>query len=72
MKAKRSHFVRQVDQSIGLKSTDEIKTEILKNYNFIKKCEITKIKEYTHIFKMECGSAAEAERVLFEGLLCFT
>ena len=38
IKAKSSFFVRQADQAIGLKSTDEIKTEIFKNHDFIKKC----------------------------------
>ena len=71
IRARRSLFIRQVDQSIGQKSPDEIKIELIKNHNWLKKCEVTKIKNYTHIFKLECGSVAEAERVLTEGLLCF-
>ena len=71
IRAKRSLFVRQVDQSIGQRPPNEIKDEILRNHTWIKRCEITKIKEYTHIFKLECGSVVEADRVLSDGLICF-
>lgn len=69
IKAKRSLF-RQIDQSIWQRQPNEIKSESLKKHSWIKRCEITKIKEYTHI-KTECCSVAEEERVLSEGFLCF-
>ena len=52
IRARRSLFIRQVDQHIGQKSLEEIKTELIKNHNWLKKCEVTKIKSLHTYFKI--------------------
>ena len=71
IKAKRTLLVRKVDQWVGSHSKEDIKEELERNHAWLKIREVTKIKQYTHLFKIEFVSVAMTDRALQEGLLCF-
>ena len=51
LRAKRSVFVRQVDQTAGSHSETEIEIELVKNQEYLAGCKEIKIKDFIHIFK---------------------
>lgn len=71
IKARRSLFVRRVDSWVGAHTAEEIKQDLELNQPWLKIREIIKIKDYTHVFKIECVSVAMADRAAQEGLLCY-
>jgi hypothetical protein len=72
IKAKRTIFVRQVDSSVGGRSSADLKTEISKLNQWAKITEIIKIKEYTHVFKIFCTDVSTASRILSDGFIAFS
>ena len=64
LRAKRSVFIRQVDQTVGSHSELEIETELEKNHEYLTGCKVIKIKDFTHIFKLECATVTQADKVL--------
>ena len=54
MRAKRTIFIRQVDMTVGRRTPEEIKTEIIRLQTWAKIQDVIKIKEYTHVFKLVC------------------
>ena len=71
IKANRSVICRKIDMSVGSHTKDELTAEINKCNTNIKVAEITKFKEYTHIFKIELQTTEQAQHVLQNGLLCY-
>ena len=71
IKAKRTIFIRQVDITVGGRTTDEIKDEICRLQNWAKIQEVIKIKDYTHVFKLICKDSDTTQRILTNGLLAF-
>ena len=71
LKAKRSIFMRQLDKHVGQHTAEEMEREILKNQDWIRTITVTKIKEYTHVAKIELESVEIADRVLRDGLLMY-
>ena len=56
---------------MGGHSRDEIIEEIEKNHAWIKDVNVVKMKEYTHVMKLEFQTVEEADRVLENGMLFF-
>ena len=52
-RARRSIFVRQLDPSVGEKSASELAEELARNHTFIAEYVVIKMKECTHIMKIE-------------------
>ena len=71
VRAKRSLFLRRVDAFVGSHSPEEIKAELEAQNPWLKVREIFKIKDYTHVLKIECKELAMADKALEQGLLCF-
>ena len=71
IKAKRSIICRKIDSSVGAYTKDELTTEINRCNINIKVAEITKFKDYTHIFKIEMQTTEQAQHALQNGLLCY-
>ena len=53
VRANRSVFVRRVMPHVGSRPANELKEEIEQQQDWAKINEITKIKDYTHVFKIE-------------------
>lgn len=71
IRAKRSAFIRQLHYTVGQKPADEIQKEIETHQPWLQIRTITKIKDYTHVLKIECGDTQMARKVLDQGLLAF-
>ena len=71
IKSKRTIFVRQIDSTVGTRSTDDIKNELLKQNDWLKLQEVTKIKDYIHVMKLTCDDVETADWILERGLLAF-
>ena len=71
LSAKRSVFIRQVDQSVGFHIELQIEVELVENHDYLAGCKVTKIKDFTRIFKMECSTVTQADKALESGLMCF-
>ena len=71
MKAKRTIFMRKLYKHVGEHSKEEIKAEIEKNQEWAKEVNVIKIKEYTHVLKVEFGSVEAADMTLERGILMF-
>jgi len=71
LRARRSIFIRQLDQYIGQKPTKEIKDEILRLQPHLKIDEIQNIKNYTHIIKLICHDTKTVDNILQKGLILF-
>lgn len=71
IKAKRTIFVRQVDSSVGGRSSADLKKEICKLNQWANITDIIKIKEYTHVFKIFCTDVSTASRILTDGFVAF-
>lgn len=71
VRAKRTIFVRQVDDTVGRRTANDIKDELTAKQNWIKIEEIIKIKHFTHIFKIVCENVETADKILDQGLLLF-
>ena len=72
VRANRSVFVRRVMPHVGSRPAHELKEEIEKQQDWAKINEITKIKEYTHVFKIEFLDTLMAQKTLETGLLVFS
>lgn len=72
IKSRRTIFVRQLDNSVGEHSPDELKTELTRLNPWAKISEIIKIKDYTHVFKIFCADLNTASRILTDGFLAFS
>ena len=71
MKAKRTLFLRRLDRHVGEHSKEEIKAEIEKNQDWAGEVSVTKIKDYTHVLKIEFGTVEAADKALEKGILMF-
>ena len=71
LRARRSLFLRRIDAYVGAHTANELKTELESQNPWLKVREVYKIKDYTHVFKIECKEVQMADRALREGLLCF-
>ena len=71
IKACRTLVFKQVDPYIGQRTAEEIKQEILDKQDWIGIRQVIKIKDFTHIFKVEFQDSKISERVRREGLLLF-
>ena len=71
LRAKRSVFTRQVDQAVGSHSETKIETKLVKNQEYLAGFKEIQIKDFTHIFKIECANITQADKILESGLLCF-
>ena len=68
--ANRSIFVRLLDSSVGKKSADELTEELARHHTFMAGCEVIKIKNDTHIMKIECASVTAANTALEDDPIC--
>lgn len=71
IKAKRSVFIKQVDQIIGGNTAEEIKEEIEKENEWIKVAEVVKMKNYTHLLKIRFEETTMAEKAKRQGILAY-
>lgn len=71
IKAKRTIFVRKVDKEIGSHTAEEIKANLELNNQWMKIAEVTKIKDYTHVFKICFRDTQMADKALDKGFLAF-
>lgn len=71
LKAKRSVFVRKVDEVVGKQNAEDIKEEIERQNSWLKVDEVIKIKDYTHVFKLTCEDTHMADRIKQQGFLAF-
>ena len=69
--AKRTIFVRQVDSTVGGRTANDIRDELVRLQPWLKIIEITKIKDYTHVFKIICSDSDSTTRLLTDGLKAF-
>ena len=56
---------------VGSRPADELKNEIERNQDWAKIKEITKKKDYTHVFKIEFQDTLMAQKILETGILLF-
>ena len=71
LRAKRSVFVRQLDHSVGSRSTEDLKAELERNHPWLQVREVTKIKHYTHVLKLQLQDTQMANKIIADGLLLF-
>ena len=71
VRAKRSLFLRRIDAFVGSHSPEEIKEELEAQNPWLKVREVFKIKDYTHVLKVECKELQMADKALEQGLLCY-
>lgn len=71
LKAKRTLVFKKVDPYVGEKTAEEIENEITQNQTWAKVRQVIKIKNFTHIFKVEFNDSKIADKVLNDGLLLF-
>ena len=71
VRARRSLFLRRVDSFVGAHSPVELKNELEAQKPWLKVREVFKIKDYTHVLKIECQELQMADKALEQGLLCF-
>ena len=65
--AQRTLLVRQVDDSLGEMSPDDLKAEILQHQPHLKIDHIVKIPQKTRMFKIVCGDSVSADNLASEG-----
>ena len=53
MKAKKTIFLRRLDRHVGQHSSQEIEEDIRRCNNWAKEVIVNKIKDYTHVLKLE-------------------
>jgi len=70
LRAQRSVFVRRLDSYVGEHSAEDLKKELERNQEWLK-CEVIKIKHYTHLIKIICKDTEMATKVINSGLSCF-
>ena len=56
---------------VGYRPAEDLKREIEKNQNWAKIKEITIIKDYTHVFKIEFQDTLMAQKTIETGTLLF-
>ena len=71
LRSKRTVFVRQLDRTIGSRPPAEILHEIESNNQWLKINKVAKIKEYTHIIKIELTDCSMTEQILNNGFFMF-
>ena len=71
VKADRSIICRKVDSSVGERTKEEIKEEIVRCNRGREIVEVIKFGSYTHVFKIEFRTIEQAETAQRQGILCF-
>ena len=71
LRSKRTIFLRQIDRTVGCRDPNDIKTELENNHDWLKIKQVTKIRDYTHILKIETIDSQMSDRVQSEGLQMF-
>lgn len=71
IKAKRSFFIRKLQEDVGKHTAEEFKCEIEDKNSWMAVSEVTKIKDFTHVVKVECRETSMVETVLRIGLKIF-
>lgn len=71
LRAKRTVFVRQVDECVGSHSEEEIKEEIERSNKGFKIDKVTKIKNFTHIMKITTKDTDAARKILNQGIYIY-
>ena len=71
VKAEKSIICRKVESTVGEKSKEEIKSEIMRCNEGLKVEEVVKFGYYTHVFKIEFETLQDAEKAKRHGILCF-
>lgn len=71
LKARRSVFVRKIHPFVGLKTDIELADEIERLQDWAKVENIIKIKDYTHVIKIEFTEPIMAQKATDVGLLIF-
>lgn len=71
IKAKRSFFIRGMEEDVGENTADDFKNELEDKNPWLVVTDVIKIKNYTHVIKVECQETAMVEKVLNTGLKIF-
>lgn len=71
IRAKRSFFMRKLEEDVGKHTPEQFVYEIEDKNPWMTVTEVTKIKDYTHVVKIECKETAMVEKVLQVGLRIF-
>ena len=71
IKARKTVFLRRLDRHVGQHSKEQLEEEIKRNHQWAREVVVTKIRDYTHVVKVEFGTVEEAEKALDQGLLLF-
>lgn len=71
IRAKRSFFLRKLEDDVGKHTAEQFKYEIEDKNPWMVVTEVTKIKDYTHVIKVECTETIMVEKVLSTGLKIF-
>ena len=69
--AKRTLFIRQVDDSIGSRPVEEMLAEAKSKQPWARISRVIKLPGKTRMFKVQCLDTSAAEKVLVEGLRMF-
>lgn len=71
VRAQRSIICRQLDVSVGENSAEDLKLDIDRRNPLLQVQEIVKLKNYTHVFKIEFKTTKMADIASQNGLLCY-
>ena len=71
VRARRSLFLRRIDAYVGAHIVTEIKTKLEEQNKWLEVREVNKMKDYIHVFKIECKEVQMTDRALRERVLCF-
>lgn len=71
IRARRSFFIRKMDEDVGKHTAAQFGYEIEHKNPGISVAEVTKIRDYTHVIKIECTETSMVDRVLTTGLKIF-
>jgi len=71
LRAKQTVFIRQIDTSVGQRRPEDIKQELERNHDWLTVKDVIKIKDYTHMLKIQCSQTTMATKILQTGLLLF-
>ena len=64
-------FVRRLDRHVGGHTREELKEEIESNHEWVRDVTVVKIKDYTHVMKLEFQTVEEADRIFEKGPMLF-
>lgn len=71
LKAQRTLIFKRIDPHIGKRSAIEIENEIREKYDWVQIRQVIKIRDFTHMFKIEFNDAKTSEKIRNDGLLIF-